>query len=86
MKIERFFSKLLLVAVLCTFCACSSDDDEDLNTGGSGQGSISLNIGGTNINLNNVYWASEANDDNTTYYELQFMSFDMYAYQEGGDS
>ena len=36
MKIERFFSKLLLVAVLCTFCACSSDDDEDLNTGGSG--------------------------------------------------
>lgn len=84
MKIERFFSKLLLVAVLCTFCACSSDDDEDLNTGGSGQG-ISLNIGGTNINLNNVYWASEANDDNTTYYELQFMSFDMYAYQEGGD-
>lgn len=46
MKIERFFSKLLLVAVLCTFCACSSDDDEDLNTGGSGQG-ISLNIGGT---------------------------------------
>ena len=77
MKIERFFSKLLLVAVLCTFCACSSDDDEDLNTGGSGQGSISLNIGGTNINLNNVYWASEANDDNTTYYELQFMSFDM---------
>lgn len=85
MKIERFFSKLLLVAVLCTFCACSSDDDEDLNTGGSGQGSISLNIGGTNINLNNVYWASEANDDNTTYYELQFMSFDMYAYQEGGD-
>lgn len=44
-----------------------------------------MNIGGTNINLNNVYWTSEANDDNTTYYELQFMSFDMYAYQEGGD-
>ncbi len=35
--------------------------------------------------LDNVYWMAEANGDGTNYYELQFMSFDMYAYMAGGD-
>lgn len=81
MKIDRFFSRFFLVAAVCLFCACSSDDDEDdgSGSGGSGKGSVTLNIGGVKATLDNVYWMAEANGDGTNYYELQFMSFDMYA-------
>lgn len=87
MKIDRFFSRFFLVAAVCLFCACSSDDDEDdgSGSGGSGKGSVTLNIGGVKAKLDNVYWMAEANGDGTNYYELQFMSFDMYAYMAGGD-
>ena len=72
---------------MCLFCVCSSDDDEDDGSGsdGSGKGSVTLNIGGVKAKLDNVYWMAEANGDGTNYYELQFMSFDMYAYMAGGD-
>lgn len=87
MKIDRFFSRFFLVAAVCVFCACSSDDDEDdgSGSGGSGKGSVTLNIGGVKATLDNVYWIAEPSGDGTNYYELQFMSFDMYKYVPGGD-
>lgn len=85
MKIDRFFSRFFLVAAVCVFCACSSDDDEDdgSGSGGSGKGSVTLNIGGVKATLDNVYWIAEPSGDGTNYYELQFMSFDMYKYVPG---
>lgn len=88
MKIDRFFSRFFLVAAVCLFCACSSDDDEDdgSGSGGSGKGSVTLNIGGVKAKLDNVYWMAEANGDGTNYYELQYMSFDIYDFMAGGRS
>lgn len=88
MKIDRFFSRFFLVAAVCLFCACSSDDDEDdgSGSGGSGKGSVTLNIGGVKATLDNVYWIAEPSGDGTNYYELQYMSFDIYDFMAGGHS
>lgn len=88
MKIDRFFSRFFLVAAVCVFCACSSDDDEDdgSGSGGSGKGSVTLNIGGVKATLDNVYWMAEPSGDGTNYYELQYMSFDIYDFMAGGHS
>lgn len=83
MKIDKFFSWLLLSVVLCSFCACSSDDEEGEGTGSNG--AVTLNIGGVKTNLGNVYWMAESYSQGKNHYELQFMSFDLYAYMAGGD-
>lgn len=86
MKLDRIFGKLLLIATVCVFCACSSDDDENDGTGGtSDSSSITVNINGEKTVLNTAYWWAEESSDNKTFYQLIFMSFDLYKYMENPD-